>query len=631
VLNAVKDVKQSQIVEAQTTLDSLNKSKDIITFRQQYYQSLISQSYLPSETAALNSANDSVTYQQVAVALNTIAAILHLIPEIKAGFFTTLGATFGGSNIASALQSTASLMSSLSSISSTQSSMSSLLSGYLRRAQDWSLQKSLADLELIQIGKQIDAASIRLTIANTELANHILQIDNANEIDDYLHTKYTNQDLYERMIGQLSSVYFQSYQLAFEIAKRAEQCYRFELAIEDSNYIQFGYWDNLKKGLFAGELLYHDLKRMEMAYLDQNKREYEITKNISLNINDPIALLKLKETGDCIVDLSEDLFDMDNPGQYLRRIKSVSLTIPCVTGPYTSVNCRLTLIKSSLRKNTDTSGGYSRKADGDDNRFIDNIGAIQSIVTSNAQNDSGLFELNFHDERYVPFEGVGAISSWRIELDKDSNQFDFNTISDVIVHLRYTAREGGDEFRNLTKLGIKSNIQKAPTVQLFSAKHNFPNEWYQFLNPSDDQNDQNLSLQLKPSLFTFFFQNRVTQITKAEFFLIIKDSSIYSGDSSPYSQSPLKLFITLPIPSPLEIDLPGDSDFDGLPHSAPTSVSPPQQMESNWNVLAKESDIATIIDQLKITATSSDGTTSHTRLNPDAIDDLIIVFHCSIN
>jgi hypothetical protein len=82
------------------------------------------------------------------------------------------------------------------------------------------------------------------------------------------------------MIGQLSSVYFQSYQLAFEIAKRAEQCYRFELAIEDSNYIQFGYWDNLKKGLFAGELLYHDLKRMEMAYLDQNKREYEITKNI---------------------------------------------------------------------------------------------------------------------------------------------------------------------------------------------------------------------------------------------------------------------------------------------------------------------------------------------------------------
>ena len=27
-----------------------------------------------------------------------------------------------------------------------------------------------------------------------------------------------------------------------------------------------------------------------------------------------------------------------------------------------------------------------------------------------------MFELNFHDERHVPFEGAGAISRWRIEL-----------------------------------------------------------------------------------------------------------------------------------------------------------------------------------------------------------------------
>jgi hypothetical protein len=44
------------------------------------------------------------------------------------------------------------------------------------------------------------------------------------------------------------------------------------------------------------------------------------------------------------------------------------------------------------------------------------VGSIQSVATSNAQNDSGLFELNFRDERYLPFEGTGAISSWRLEL-----------------------------------------------------------------------------------------------------------------------------------------------------------------------------------------------------------------------
>src|SRR5262247_336801 len=111
-----------------------------------------------------------------------------------------------------------------------------------------------------------------------ELKNHQTQIDNAREVEEVLGDKYTNEELYGWMIGQLSTVYFQSYQLAYDLAKRAERAFRVELGLTDSNFIQFGYWDSLKKGLLAGEKLHYDLKRMEMAYLDQNKREYEITK-----------------------------------------------------------------------------------------------------------------------------------------------------------------------------------------------------------------------------------------------------------------------------------------------------------------------------------------------------------------
>jgi len=35
---------------------------------------------------------------------------------------------------------------------------------------------------------------------------------------------------------------------------------------------------------------------------------------------------------------------------YLRRIKTVALTIPCVAGPYVGVHCALSLVESSLRK-----------------------------------------------------------------------------------------------------------------------------------------------------------------------------------------------------------------------------------------------------------------------------------------
>ena len=67
---------------------------------------------------------------------------------------------------------------------------------------------------------------------------------------------------------------------------------------------------------------------MSSAYLDQNKREYELNKHVSLRQLDPLALLELKATGTCEVTLPEWLFDLDGPGHYLRRLKTVSLSIP---------------------------------------------------------------------------------------------------------------------------------------------------------------------------------------------------------------------------------------------------------------------------------------------------------------
>ena len=91
----------------------------------------------------------------------------------------------------------------------------------------------------------------------------------------------------------------------------------------------------------------------------------------------------------------------------------MSLTIPCVTGPYTGVNCTLSLLKSSVRHGSTLLAGKYERQDVDP-RFTGSVGAIQSVVTSNAQNDSGMFEANLRDERYLPFEGAGAISQWRI-------------------------------------------------------------------------------------------------------------------------------------------------------------------------------------------------------------------------
>ena len=217
---------------------------------------------------------------------------------------------------------------------------------------------------------------------------------------------------------------------------------------------------------------------------------------------------------------------MDFPGHYLRRIKSVSLTIPCVTGPYSSVPCTLTLLNHSLRHNSNSAGNYARSIENDDPRFTDSFGAIQSIVTSSAQNDSGMFETNLRDERYLPFEGAGVISSWRIELPSEFRQFNYDTISDVILHIRYTAREGGKPLKTSAVKnidGLVKNAAAAGSVRLFSVRHEFPTEWAKF---KDEQLDltsippvfAKLTFQPKPEHYPYWSQGSLNRVRQAEVF-----------------------------------------------------------------------------------------------------------------
>jgi hypothetical protein len=75
----------------------------------------------------------------------------------------------------------------------------------------------------------------------------------------------------------------------------------------------------------------------------------------------------------------------------------------------------------------------------------------QKIVLGNAQDDPGLFltaiNNNLGDQRYLPFEGGGAASSWHFELPAASNEIVVAKVTDVILHLYYTALDGGDAFK----------------------------------------------------------------------------------------------------------------------------------------------------------------------------------------
>jgi len=388
---------------------------------------------------------------------------------------------------------------------------------YQRRADDWLLQYNLAAHELMQIGRQILTSLIAEQIAHHEYLSIQQQIKNAEEVDEYLHSKFTNEDLHLWMQGEVSRLYYEYYRFAFDIARKAERTMKQELMrpeVDGQEFVKFNYWDGGRKGLLAGESLYLDVKRMEMAYHENNKRELELTKHVSLRQLNPVALLALKSKGTCQVTLPGWLYDLDGP-LYMRRIKSVAVSTPSVVGPYTSLNCTLSLLKSSVRKSPlPADGGYAREGP-EDGRFIDYVGAIQSIVTSTGQTDSGMFETNLRDERILPFEGAGAESTWKLELPDPNHYpaFDYATISDVILHVRYTARQGVDP--RLVKDALDTvfeEVNEAELALLFNLRHDFPREWSSFVNGSD------FACEIRKEYFPYFAQRKSIGITGLELY-----------------------------------------------------------------------------------------------------------------
>jgi hypothetical protein len=464
---------------------------------------------------------------------NALAAGFTYVPDAKANLhFWGIGGTVdlkAGKALVASAKIAGDVLGIISTWENQQAGMAAKTASYERRADEWLLQHNLAAQELMQIGRQVLSSLIAEQVAFHEYQLIKKQIEQAQEVERFLREKFSNEALYAWMQGEISRLYYEYYRFAAATACKTERAVKHELMrpeIDAQNFVKFNYWDGGRRGLLSGEALYLDVKRMELAYHENNKREYELTKHVSLRQLQPAALLALKATGSCQVSVPEWLFDLDTPGHYLRRIKNVSLTIPAVSGPYTGVSCTLTLLKSALRKSPIVGEGFARQGS-EDERFIDYFSATQSIVTSNGQNDSGLFDTNLRDERFLPFEGAGAESNWKLQLPEKFRQFDYRTISDIVLHVRYTAREGGAALRaaaveRLAQLADEASQAGSNGLgALFSLRNDFPSEWAAFVN-----GNAAFSAALDKRHFPYFVQDRPIVITGFELYRLLGASQV---------------------------------------------------------------------------------------------------------
>lgn len=499
VLKLTTRIRELAVAEAEENKSAMDIQLEAATYRKTYYDTLIDEGLSPREQL-------NIIYMTIASLMASIGGVFHtmsgfsfLIPNAGSPF----AMTYGGKEIGSSFSGIGKFFDTISSEFSFGANLAATIAGYDRRAQEWEHQSALAEYEIEQLGNQIEAAGLRIQMAERELELNDKQIEQSDQMLAFLNGKFTNAELFSWMAGQLSGIYFQSYNIVHELALAAQKALQFELDTNET-FVSYGYWDSLRKGLTSGEALTLALSQMEDAYLRRNGRRLVVEKTISLMQLNPLALLTLRDKGSCTFELPAYLFDQDFPGQYARKINKLSVTIPAVTGPYENIHGTLTQTGNFIVMEPDPDTelfllGEQGIDPPNASKLRVNWKANQQIVISTGIDDNGLSADGEPDGRYAPFEGTGAISQWRLELPQATNRIDIGTIPDVVIKLSYTALAGGPTMAGEVIERLKS-IGYMDGRLIFLANQ-YADDWFAFMTPPDTATDQVMTFQTPRAMF----------------------------------------------------------------------------------------------------------------------------------
>ena len=251
--------------------------------------------------------------------------------------------------MANALAASAGKFRRQSSFKNVEANLAATRGGHERRKQEWHHQQGLAALEEKQFDDQLVASGVRIEQAQKELDAHDRQSEQSAELHELYRNKFTNLGLYAHLASSMSRLFREVYNLAHDMAMKAQRAYQFETD-DQTFFIANDNWQADKAGLLAGERLTLQLQTC-WTRLMSNRHPLAGRSDVAVFTSsiDPRALIDLRETGRCDFSVPEIWSDLYYPGQYKRGIKSVRLTIPCVTGPYTNVSAKMTLTGSRMR------------------------------------------------------------------------------------------------------------------------------------------------------------------------------------------------------------------------------------------------------------------------------------------
>jgi len=331
---------------------------------------------------------------------------------------------------------------------------------YRRRHEEWHIQYRSAEKEIQGLEAQLTALSVRENSAMMQIAHMKTQSQHATALLEQFQSKFTSKAMYSWLRGRLATIYYQYYDLTASLCMMAQKALQWEKN-DGGSYLKTGTWNGAWAGLMAGEGLMLSLAQMEMAWMKHQKRELEVTRTVSLatffkdKLGDDMSLQKaiyiLVNNGSLNDDQNDPLntltvssndggmktlgvhFNLNDlnvapdytGGSNMLRVRSISVTLPALLGPYQNVKAR-------LRTNA---GGLPA--------------GCSECAISHTMHDNGLFANDGSGDprwgaRWLPFEGLDLTDESGMTLSFADATGDqkalLESLSDVILHIQFTVR-----------------------------------------------------------------------------------------------------------------------------------------------------------------------------------------------
>ncbi|WP_261666581.1 neuraminidase-like domain-containing protein [Erwinia mallotivora] len=427
-IDADRATLQESLRSAQSRLDS--------------YTRLYDENINTGEKRAMDLYLSSSVITASATAMHMAGAALEMVPNIY-------GMAVGGARYGALINAAAlglQISGDASNITAERISQSEV---YRRRRQEWEMQRNGAESDVKQIDAQLEALAIRHEAAVLQKTYLTTQQSQMQAQMIFLQNRFTSTALYNWLRGKLAAIYYQFYDLTVSRCLMAEEAYKWTFN-HAATFIRPGAWQGAWGGLMAGENLMLNLAQMEQAYLQRDERQKEVTRTVCLSevyaalssnafvLADELTSLVttskshagvtgngLTATTDMQLQATLTLSDLKIGDDYpaslgaTRRIKQISVTLPALTGPYQDVQAVLSY------------GGDVVMPRG-----------CEALAVSHGINDSGQFQLDFSDGRWLPFEGIPVDNSGVLTLSfpmaDDKQKALLLTLTDIILHIRYT-------------------------------------------------------------------------------------------------------------------------------------------------------------------------------------------------